>query len=121
MAYIVLVDDDPTVRRLTAALLKGAGHEVADREGGEGLAELLQTRRPDLLLLDIQIPGRDGFALLDDARRTKGDRPLKVVALSAGSAPDERDRIAAAGFDGFLPKPIDVRGFAAAVGRYLGG
>ena len=118
MAYIVLVDDDPTVRMLAAALLKGAGHDVVERQSGDGFAELLAARRPDLLLLDIQMPGRDGFALLDEARRAKGDRPLKVVALSAGSAPDERDRIVAAGFDGFLPKPIDVRGFAAAVARY---
>jgi len=119
MAYIVVVDDDPTVRRLAAALLKGAGHEVADRASGDGLADLLRSRRPDLLLLDIQLPGRDGFALLEEARRTKGDRPLTVVALSAGAAPDERERIAAAGFDGFLPKPIEIRGFAAAVDRYL--
>ena len=119
MAYIVLVDDDPTVRRLATALLKAAGHEVVDRETGDGLEALLTGRRPDLLLLDIQIPGRDGFALLAAARNTQGDQPLKVVALSAGSAPDERERIQSAGFDGFLPKPIEVRGFAAAVKQYL--
>ena len=114
-----MVDDDPTVRRLGSALLKAAGHDVADRESGDGLEALLTGRRPDLLLLDIQIPGRDGFALLALARNVQGDQPLKVVALSGGSAPDERDRIQAAGFDGFLPKPIDVRGFAAAVKGYL--
>ena len=119
MAYIVIVDDDPTVRRLGAALLKSAGHEVVDRESGDGLESLLAARRPDLLLLDIQIPGRDGFALLDAVRNVQGDQPLKVVALSGGSAPDERERIHTAGFDGFLPKPIDVRGFAAAVKNYL--
>jgi len=120
MAYIVVVDDDPTVRRLVTALLAGAGHEVADRANGDGLAGLLTARRPDLLLLDIQMPDRDGFALLEEARRTQGDRPLTVVALSAGTDPEERDRVSAAGFDGFLPKPIDIRGFAAAAGRYLG-
>jgi CheY-like chemotaxis protein len=119
VAYIVLVDDDPTVRRLGAALLKSAGHEVADLASGVGLESLLSERRPDLLLLDIQIPGRDGFALLESARNVQGDQPLKVVALSGDTAPDERDRIRAAGFDGFLPKPIDVRGFAAAVRGYL--
>lgn len=119
MAYIVIVDDDPTVRRLGAALLTSAGHEVVDRDSGEALEALLAGRRPDLLLLDIQIPGRDGFALLEVARNVQGDQPLTVVALSGGSAPDERDRIRAAGFDGFLPKPLDVRGFAAAVQAYL--
>jgi len=119
VAYIVVVDDDPTVRRLATALLKAAGHDVVDRESGDGLEALLAARHPDLLLLDIQIPGRDGFALLEAARNTEGDQPLKVVALSAGSAPDERERIQAAGFDGFLPKPVDVRGFAAAVKQYL--
>ena len=119
MAYIVGEDDDPTVRRLATALLKAAGHDVVDRESGDGLEALLAARRPDLLLLDIQIPGRDGFALLDAARNAQGDQPLKVVALSAGSAPDERERIQAAGFDGFLPKPVEVRGFAAAIKAYL--
>ena len=114
-----MVDDDPTVRRLGAALLKAAGHEVADRDSGDGLEALLSGRRPDLLLIDIQIPGRDGFALLAAARSVQGDRPLKVVALSGGTAAEERDRIGAAGFDGFLPKPIDVRGFVAAVKGYL--
>lgn len=119
MAYIVLVDDDPTVRRLGTALLKSAGHDVVDRESGDGLEALLSGRHPDLLLLDIQIPGRDGFALLTAARNVQGDQPLKVVALSGGSAPDERERIRSAGFDGFLPKPIDVRGFAVAVKGFL--
>ena len=119
MAYIVLVDDDPTVRRLGTALLKAAGHEVAERESGEGLESFLAGRHVDLLLLDIQIPGRDGFALLVAARNVQGDRPLKVVALSGGTAPDERERIHTAGFDGFLPKPIDVRGFVAAIKAYL--
>ena len=119
MAYIVVVDYDPTVRRLAAALLKAAGHDVADRESGDGLEALLAARRPDLLLLDIQIPGRDGFTLLKAARNTQGDHPLKVIALSAGTAPDERERIQSAGFDGFLPKPVEVRGFAAAVKQYL--
>ena len=119
MAYIVVVDDDPTVRRLSSALLKAAGHEVVDRVSGDGLEALLASRRPDLLLLDIQIPGRDGFALLQVARNSQGDQPLKVVALSAGTAPDERERIQAAGFDGFLPKPVEVSGFAATVKQYL--
>src|SRR4029077_16580999 len=112
-------DDDPTVRRLATALLKAAGHEVVDRESGDGLEALLAGRRPDLLLLDIQMPGRDGFALLAAARNSQGDQPLKVVALSGGSAPDERERIQSAGFGGFLPTPVDVRGFAAAVKAYL--
>src|SRR5256885_9555819 len=73
-----------------------------------------------LVLLDIQLPGRDGFGVLADVQKIEGDRPWKVVALTAHAMPGDRDKALAAGFDGYITKPIDVRNFPDEVARYLG-
>jgi len=72
-----------------------------------------------LVLLDVQLPGRDGFQVLTDLRNAQGDHPWKVVALTAHAMPGDRERALAAGFDGYITKPIDVRTFSEEVGRYL--
>jgi two-component system cell cycle response regulator DivK len=97
------------------------GHRVIGLPSGEPLVATLVAERPppDLVLLDIQLPGRDGFGVLDDVRRLAGDRRWKVVALTAHAMPGDREHALAAGFDGYITKPIDVRGFAAEVARYL--
>src|SRR5207237_8577027 len=88
---------------------------------GESLvsARVAEQPPPALVLLDIQLPGRDGFGVLADVKQLAGDSPWKVVALTAHAMPGDRDRALAAGFDGYITKPIDVRGFAEEVARYL--
>jgi len=76
--------------------------------------------RPELVLLDIQLPGRDGYELLAELKALPA-RSWKVVALTAHALPEDRARASAAGFDGYITKPIDVRTFPAEVARYLGG
>jgi CheY-like chemotaxis protein len=75
---------------------------------------------PDLVLLDIQLPGRDGYALLQDLKTIKGDQLWKVVALTAHAMPADRARALAAGFDGYITKPIDIRTFPTEVAGFLG-
>src|SRR5438034_777844 len=79
-----------------------------------------RRERPALILLDIQLPGRDGFSLLEDLKSAKGDQPWKVVALTAHAMPGDREKTLAAGFDGYISKPIDVRTFSDEIVRYLG-
>ncbi len=90
---------------------------------GEGLADLLRSHRPapQLVLMDIQLPKRDGYALLQDLNAIEGDHPWKVVALTAHAMAGDREKALAAGFDGYISKPIDVRTFPAEVARYLDG
>jgi two-component system cell cycle response regulator DivK len=71
------------------------------------------------VLLDIQLPGRDGYSILGDLKKLEGDHPWKVVALTAHAMPGDRDKTLAAGFDGYIAKPIDVRSFGDEVARYL--
>ncbi len=122
VATIVVVEDQPDNLKLLTTLLTIKGHQVVGLPNGDGLAEVVQTQRPapELILLDIQLPGRDGYALLEELQGLP-QRSWKVVALTAHALPEDRARASAAGFDGYITKPIDVRTFPAEVARYLGG
>lgn len=121
MAQILIVEDSPDNMRLFQAVLQLAGHEITGLPDGAGLLEALQARRPDLVLLDIQLPGRDGFALLDEIRAQRDLRRLPVVALTAHAMAGDEERARRAGFDGYITKPINVREFAGQVQAALTG
>jgi CheY-like chemotaxis protein len=121
MATIVVVEDQPDSLKLITALLTMNGHRVVGLASGEALVPALRAAAPPpaLVLLDIQLPGRDGFSVLADVQRLEGTHSWKVVALTAHAMPGDRERALAAGFDGYISKPIDVRSFVAEVARYL--
>jgi two-component system, cell cycle response regulator DivK len=121
MATIVVVEDQPDNLKLITALLTLKGHRVVGLTSGEPLVATLVAERPAaaLVLLDIQLPGRDGFSILEDVKTIEGDHPWKVVALTAHAMPGDREKALAAGFDGYITKPIDVRTFPDEVSRYL--
>ena len=120
MATIVVVEDQPDSLKLLTTLLSLKGHQVVGLPNGDRLAEVMRTQKPvpDLVLLDIQLPGRDGYAVLEELKELP-ERSWKVVALTAHALPEDRARATAAGFDGYITKPIDVRTFPAEVARYL--
>jgi len=122
MATIVIVEDQPDNLKLLSTLLTLKGHHVIGLPNGDSVAEVLRTHQPtpSLVLLDIQLPGRDGFAVLEELKALP-ERCWKVVALTAHALPEDRARAAAAGFDGYITKPIDVRTLPTEVARYLGG
>ena len=121
MATIIVVEDQPDNMKLIKALLTMRGHRVVGLASGEGLVATLLAERPapELVLLDIQLPGRDGYSVLGDLRKLEGDHPWKVVALTAHAMPGDREKTLAAGFDGYIAKPIDVRGFGDEVAGFL--
>ncbi len=120
MATIVVVEDQPDSLKLLTTLLTLKGHQVVGLPNGDRLADVMRTQQPvpDLVLLDIQLPGRDGYAVLEELKELP-ERSWKVVALTAHALPEDRARATAAGFDGYITKPIDVRTFPAEVARYL--
>jgi CheY-like chemotaxis protein len=120
MANILIVEDSPDNMKLVTTILRLKGHVVRELMDGEGLLEALAAERPDLVLMDIQLPGRDGFALLEEIRRSPWPT-LRVVALTAHAMSGDRDRALEAGFDGYITKPIDVRRFPDQVARAVGG
>jgi len=121
VATIVIVEDQPDNLKLLTTLLTIKGHQVVGLPNGDRLTEVVRSQpAPDLVLLDIQLPGRDGYQLLAELQGLP-ERSWKVVALTAHALPEDRTRASAAGFDGYITKPIDVRTFPAEVARYLGG
>jgi CheY-like chemotaxis protein len=120
MATIMIVEDSPDNMKLFRTLLTLKGYEVTSLMGGEELFTTLDQQRPDLILMDIQMPGKDGFALLKELRDSP-HRDLRVVALTAHAMSGDRERALEAGFDGYITKPIDIREFPGQVARALTG
>jgi DNA-binding response OmpR family regulator len=101
---VLIVDDDPAVRELLMTLLRLEGVEVTAAEDGQAALAAVAAERPDVVLVDVQLPGLDGYAL---CRRLKGEPPSPRVVMLTGrsSAQDERDGLAA-GADAYLRKPF---------------
>jgi two-component system, cell cycle response regulator DivK len=120
VAKILIVEDSPDNMKLFRTLLTLKGHEVTGLAGGEGLREEIERGAHDLVLMDIQLPGKDGFALLREIRSSPYGT-VRVVALTAHAMTGDRERALQAGFDGYITKPIDVRNFPDQVQRALTG
>jgi CheY-like chemotaxis protein len=118
VARILIIEDNPDNMKLFSAVLGLQGHDVVGCPDGSGLLEVLARECPDLVLMDIQLPGQDGFALLAEIRQST-QRDLRVVALTAHAMAGDADRAMEAGFDGYITKPINVRGFPEQVARAL--
>lgn len=118
MARILIVEDNPDNMKLFRAVLSVRGHTVIGLSGGEGLLQTLRAEHPQIVLLDIQLPGEDGFQLLERLKRS-GEPLPPIVALTAHAMSGDRERAIAAGFDDYLTKPIDVMTFGATVEKYI--
>ena len=117
---ILVVEDSPDNMKLFRTLLTLKGHEVVGLPGGEGLLDTIEQGNFDLVLMDIQLPGKDGFALLREIRSSPVGT-MRVLALTAHAMTGDRERALQAGFDGYITKPIDVRNFPEQVQRALRG
>ena len=120
MATILIVEDSPDNMRLVSTVLRLKQHIIHEMVDGEGLLARLDATRPDLVLMDIQLPGKDGFTLLEEIRNS-AHANLRVVALTAHAMSGDRDRALQAGFDGYITKPIDVRRFPEQLVRAMKG
>lgn len=118
-ARILVVDDNPTNLKLAAEVLELEGHRVLRAVDAEHALALLRGELPDLILMDIALPGMDGLEL---TRLLKADPRLSavsIVALSAFAMKGDEEKAVAAGCDGYITKPINTRTFPAQVQQYL--
>jgi CheY-like chemotaxis protein len=116
---ILLVEDNPMNRRVAEFLLKSQGYLVYEARDGQEAIELAKMHAPDLILMDLQLPGMDGFAT---TRLIKGDAAIKnipIVALTAYAMRGDAERALNAGCAGYITKPIDPDQFPATVASYL--
>lgn len=118
-ARVLLVEDHPASLELMSYLLRAFGHRVLTATTGEGGVDAARREQPDLVVCDVQLPGIDG---LEVARRLKTDPTLAripLVAVSAFAMVGDRERVLAARFDGYVPKPIDPEAFVPTLEAYL--
>ena len=115
---ILIVEDNEKNRKLVRDLLQFHGYRTLEAvTATEGLA-LAAAERPHLILMDIQLPDLDGITALGRLRAEPATAALPVVALTAFAMKEDRERFLAAGFDGYLVKPINIKEFPAQVRQF---
>jgi two-component system cell cycle response regulator DivK len=119
MATVLIVEDSPDNMKLFTTLLTLRQHTVVPLTSGDGLLAAIEASRPDLILMDIQLPGKDGLELVREIRASP-QAAVRVVALTAHAMSGDRERAIEAGFDGYIAKPIDIRSFPDQVANELG-
>ena len=119
MSTILIVEDNEKNMKLVRDILQHQGHTTLEAvTGGDGVRLALE-RRPDLVLLDIQLPDIDGIAVLRQIRAEPALDATPVLAVSASVMPDEQLKVVASGFDAFITKPIELKRFRETVQRFL--
>jgi two-component system, cell cycle response regulator DivK len=116
---ILIVEDNDKNRKLVRDVLTFKGYTTIEAETGEAGVRLAQERRPNLVLMDIRLPGIDGMETLRQLRAKPMTREIPVMAMTASVMSEDRQKIMAAGFDGYQSKPINVTDFVAAVAQLL--
>ena|SRR5688500_15382743 len=121
MSSILIVDDNLTNLKLVAYLMRSKGYEVTTAVDADSALASIRSARPQLILMDLQLPGIDGLEL---TRRLKADpetRDIKIIAVTAYAMKGDQDKAIAAGCDDYVTKPIDTRGLPETIARHLGG
>jgi two-component system cell cycle response regulator DivK len=118
-ARILVVEDNPKNLKLVRDVLQYSGYEVVEATTGEDGVRLAREVHPDLVLMDLQLPGIDGAEALRRIRAEVSTRSMPVVAVTAFVMADDRSSAFASGFDGYVEKPISVRGLAQQVQDFL--
>ena len=118
---ILVVEDNPRNLKLVRDILAHLGYRALEADNAEDGIALARSERPDLILMDVQLPGIDGVEALTRLRADPMTTALPVVALTAFAMKDDRERFLAAGFDGYLEKPLDIREFPSQLAGFLAG
>jgi two-component system cell cycle response regulator DivK len=119
MATILVVEDNPTNMALVTFLLQSVGHVVLSATDAEAGLTLARKARPDLILMDIQLPGMDGLEATALLKQDEATRAIPVIALTALAMKGDEERIRAAGCDGYIAKPMAYQAFLSTVATHL--
>lgn len=118
---ILVVEDNPLNQELVVDLLEAAGYSVLQAEDGLGLLERVKQKRPDLILLDLQLPGVDGFTLAHQLKADPETQSIPLLAMTAYAMPSDQAQALEAGCDGYLAKPLNTKELVQTITRILGG
>ena len=120
MKKILIVEDNPMNLELLETILVAKGFEVLSAEGGEASVEMARSEAPDLVLMDLQMPGVDGYAALAAMRADEVTRHIPVIAVTGNAMQHDVNRIESSGFDGYIIKPYKIHALMASVNKALG-
>ena len=118
---ILVVDDNPANLKLVRVLLETEGYEVRTAADAEAALAALESFRPRLILMDLQLPGMDGLTLTRRLKANPATRGIVVVALTSYAMKGDEEKAQGAGCDGYVTKPIDTRTLPSVVARALRG
>jgi two-component system cell cycle response regulator DivK len=119
MATVLVVEDNAANMKLAALLLRNAGHSVLCAIDAETGLTLARAQRPDLILMDIQLPGMDGFAATAVLKGDPATAAIPVIALTALAMKEDQERSRAAGCDAYISKPLRYHELYAAIDALL--
>ena len=119
MSLVLIVEDNEKNMKLARDVLQAKGYSTVEAVTGEEGVKLAKERKPDLILMDIQLPGISGIEAFKQIRGNAGTKDIPVIALTASVTPTDRTAISAAGFDAFLGKPINLTEFIDTVKRLV--
>ena len=112
---ILIVEDDEKSRRLMKDVLEHQGYSVVETDQGEIGLDLIRTLHPVLVLMDIHLPGMSGLDAIREIRSDVAIAHTQVIAVTASVMGNVRETIRAAGFDGFEPKPLNLKAFLSTI------
>ena len=119
MAKVLIVEDNPANMALAVFLLQSAGHAVLSATDAEAGLTLARDEQPNLILMDIHLPGMDGLEATGLLKRDDATRVIPVIALTALAMKGDEERIRAAGCDGYIAKPLAYKDFLAVIAAQL--
>jgi two-component system cell cycle response regulator DivK len=119
MSTVLIIEDNDKNMKLARDVLQAKGFQTLEAETGEDGVRLAKEKKPDLVLMDIQLPGINGIEAFKQIRGDAATKSIPVVALTASVTPMDRSAITAAGFDAFLGKPINLKEFVETVRRLV--
>jgi two-component system cell cycle response regulator DivK len=119
MAKVLVVEDNPANMTLAVFLLQSVGHTVLSAKDAEAGLTLAREEQPNLILMDIQLPGMDGLEATAMLKRDDLTRTIPVIALTALAMKGDEERIRAAGCDGYIAKPMSYQEFLATIAAQL--
>ena len=119
MARILIIEDNQTNMQLMAYLLRAFGHYVMEAVNGKSGLAAAEGEQPDLILCDLQMPGMDGYEVARHIKLNPSLLPVPVVAVTAYAMVGDREKVLEAGFDWYIPKPINPEIFLGQVEEFL--
>jgi CheY-like chemotaxis protein len=116
---ILVVDDHPQNLKLVRVILSAEDYEVRTAGDAEAALVMLESFTPRLILMDLQLPGMDGFELAKRLKEAPATRHIVIIALTAYAMNGDEERVFAAGFDGYISKPMDIPALRTIVAGHL--